>query len=69
MLYGDPVDPLYERAIRSHRLHNERWNYPMHVLRRHITGGYWNKPSYLLGLIVAELAKPVEERVEWLMYD
>lgn len=68
MLYGETPNPLYERAVRSHRLHNERWNYPMFVLREQITGGYWNKPSYLLSLIVQELAKPRSERLEWLMF-
>lgn len=66
MLYGSQ-NPLYERAVRSHRIHNELHNYPMHVLRHEITGGYWNKPSYLLSLVVNELAKPPEERTEWIM--
>lgn len=65
MLYG--ASTLYERAVRSHRTHNEQFNYPMRVLREEITGGYWNKPSYLLALVVAELAKPAAERAEWLM--
>ena len=65
MLYG--ASTLYERAVRSHRTHNEQFNYPMHVLREEITGGYWNKPSYLLALVVLELAKPAAERAEWLM--
>ncbi|KAB8556627.1 hypothetical protein FH972_025663 [Carpinus fangiana] len=68
MLYGETPNPLYERAVRSHRLHNERWNYPMFVLREQIAGGYWNKPSYLMSLIVQELAKPKSERLEWLMW-
>lgn len=65
MLYGK--NPLYERALRSHHVHNERHNYPMQVLREDVTGGYWNKPSYLLSLIVQELAKSPEKRAEWLM--
>lgn len=66
MLYGSQ-NPLYERAVRSHQLHNELHNYPMHVLRHEITGGFWNKPSYLLSLVVNELAKAPEERAEWIM--
>lgn len=68
MLYGNPPHPLYERAIRSHSLHNKRWNYPFYVLREDIAGGYWNKPAYLLHLLIAELAKPASQRLEWLMW-
>ena len=67
MLYGDS-NFIYERALRSHRWHNEKHNYPFHVLRQEIAGGYWNKPSYILSLVVNELAKPAGERAEWLMY-
>lgn len=66
MLYGQS-NSIYERALRSHRWHNERWDYPFHILRYEIAGGFWNKPSYLLSLIVNELAKPPQERMEWLM--
>ena len=67
MLYGNPPNPSYVRALKTHRAHNERWNYAMEVLQQDITGGYWNKPSYLLSLLVRELAKPAAERIEWLM--
>lgn len=67
MLYGAETNPYYVRALRSHRRHNERWNYGMHILQQDIVGGFWNKPSYLLSLIVNELAKPPTDRVEWFM--
>lgn len=72
MLYGS-TNELYERALRTHERHNENFGYPMHVLREQILPGwgpmgYWNKPSYLLSLVLSELAKPEEERSEWLMY-
>jgi hypothetical protein len=66
MLYGDP-NALYERALESHRRHARRWAYPMHVLQQDISVGFWNKPSYLLALVIQELSKPPSERVEWLM--
>ncbi|KAJ5757108.1 Galactosyl transferase [Penicillium nucicola] len=40
----------------------------MHVLREDISVGFWNKPSYLLALVISELAKPAGERMEWLMW-
>lgn len=72
MLYTDRSDStlnqMYDRVVRSHLVHNKKHGYKMHILRRDITGSYWNKLSYLLSLIVAELAKPPGERVEWFMY-
>lgn len=67
MLYGK-TNHMYERALQSHERHGKRWGYPMHVLRQDISVGFWNKPSYLMSLVINELAKPAGERMEWLMY-
>jgi hypothetical protein len=71
MLYGKH-NPLSERALQSHRRHAERWGYGMEVLRNEISDGFWNKPAFLLELVIRELRKgDVDgngERVEWLMY-
>ncbi|KAK3187349.1 hypothetical protein K4F52_003981 [Lecanicillium sp. MT-2017a] len=40
----------------------------MYVLREEISVGYWNKPNYLISLVLRELAKPAEQRIEWLMW-
>ena len=67
MLYGE-ANHMYERALQSHERHGKRWGYPMHILREDISVGFWNKPSYLISLVISELAKPAGERIEWLMY-
>ncbi|OAQ99598.1 hypothetical protein LLEC1_05921 [Akanthomyces lecanii] len=67
MLYGKP-NSMYEGAIQSHTRHAARWGYPMHVLRQDIAAGFWNKPTYLLAMIVNELSKPADERIEWMMW-
>lgn len=67
MLYGFQ-NTYYEHALESHQRHADRWNYPMHVLEEDISAGYWNKPSYVLSLVIQELAKPPEDRLEWLMW-
>ncbi|KAL3454898.1 hypothetical protein BJX64DRAFT_282437 [Aspergillus heterothallicus] len=67
MLYGNRI-ALYERALQSHKRHAERWGYGMEVLKKDILVGYWNKPSYLLSLIVREMTRGDGERVEWLMW-
>ncbi|KAJ9266752.1 CAZyme family GT34 [Paecilomyces variotii] len=67
MLYGKP-NTFYQRALQTHRGHARRWGYRMEVLTHDIAVGYWNKPSYLLSLVIQELAKPASERTEWLMW-
>jgi hypothetical protein len=67
VVYGAP-NPLYEGALQSHLRHAERWGYGMQVLRREIVGGVWDKISYLLSLVLQEMAKPPSERDEWLWY-
>lgn len=67
MLYGANPSPLYARALKSHHIHNQRFNYAMFVLEQDAVGGFWNKPVYLLSLIMAELSKPPAERLQWLM--
>lgn len=67
MLYGENPESTYVRALRSHRMHNKRFNYAMFVLTEDAVGGFWNKPIYLLSLIMQELSKPPAERLQWLM--
>lgn len=71
MLYGEP-EPHYIRAIQSFERYAQRHNYSDHVLRREITtgqlSGVWNKCAYLLHLLIQELAKPEEERLQWLFW-
>ena len=67
MLYGENPEPVYVRALRSHLVHNKRFNYAMFVLTEEAIGGFWNKPMYLLSLMIQELSKPSAERLRWLM--
>jgi len=77
---GGSEQEMYERALETHYAHGERWGYSTHVLQQDIVGsedgnvsragqwktGVFKKPLYLLSLVVAELAKPEEERAEWI---
>jgi hypothetical protein len=67
MFYGDP-EPFYLRAFKSHESHAQRWGVSMKVLRQDLVGGLWNKPAYLLSLVLQELEKPHSERAKWLMF-
>jgi hypothetical protein len=58
---------MYDLALKLHNAHNERFGYNMHVLRSRIVKGGLNKALWLQQLIIAELQKPVEEQVEWIL--
>ena len=67
MLYGKR-NTLYERAIKSHERHAARQGLPIHILQNKVAEGFWNKPSYILSLLIAEAAKNPNERATWLMW-
>ena len=55
MLYGDSLPKQYSRGLESHRRHGKRFGYKMHTLRKDALGESWNKPTYLLSLIMQGL--------------
>lgn len=71
---------LIHRSLKTHERQNELHGYQHFIASqqavsdliendsRHRPKGAWTKPAYLLSLIVAELQKPEEERLEWLLY-
>ena len=60
-------DETWVRALQTHEHHNERFGYPMFVLRQPILEGPWSKPAYLLSILLDELRKPDDERLKWLL--
>jgi hypothetical protein len=66
MLYGEP-NKLYERALKTHEVHAARHGYPLHVLRHEVANFYWNKPYYILSMLVTELSKDPSQRLAWIM--
>ncbi len=60
---------VYERSVDTHIKHGELWGVPTHILRHDIVeAGFFNKPAYILGLIIEEMAKPYGKRAEWIVY-
>ncbi|KAH7349611.1 hypothetical protein B0T11DRAFT_321490 [Plectosphaerella cucumerina] len=71
---------LIHRSLKTHERQNELHGYQHFIASeqavsdliendsRHRPKGAWTKPAYLLSLIVAELQKPEEERLEWLFW-
>lgn len=58
----------YERALRSHELHDRQHGYRLNILRQGLMDDVWSKPAYVLSLLLRELSKPEHERLEWLMW-
>lgn len=69
MIYDtDKFNAIYERTLDSHIKHARQWGYPTHVLRHDIVdAGFFNKPAFLLGLIIEEMAKPYGQRADWIV--
>ena len=64
-LFGEP-NYLYEAALATHERHNALHGYQMQVLRERIHASFLAKPAYLMSVLVEELAKPWDERMQWL---
>ncbi|KAF6217639.1 hypothetical protein HO133_006741 [Letharia lupina] len=68
------ANAVYERSVRTHLKHAEKWGYPSHILREDIIGhGKWEvlvfgKLLYLQSIIIAELTKPIGKRAEWIVW-
>jgi mannan polymerase II complex MNN10 subunit len=64
---GIPAE-AYQRAILSQMFSSAVHGSQVHLLCEQLTDGNWNKITYLQNLIMNEMLKPVEERLEWLMW-
>ncbi|KAL6711735.1 hypothetical protein ACN47E_004669 [Coniothyrium glycines] len=58
----------YDRAIQSQMFHSAVHESTVHVLCEELSEGAWNKIVFLLKLVVDELLKPEDERLEWIMW-
>ncbi|KAF1844373.1 glycosyltransferase family 34 protein [Cucurbitaria berberidis CBS 394.84] len=67
-IHYDRSNALYSQALALHEGHNKQFGYEMHVLRRRIVRGALNRLLFVQQLIITELQKREEERVEWIMY-
>jgi mannan polymerase II complex MNN10 subunit len=64
---GKPAE-AYQRAILSQMFSSAVHGSQVHLLCEQLTDGNWNKITYLQNLIMNEMLKPVEERLEWIMW-
>ncbi|KAH8645289.1 hypothetical protein IG631_02753 [Alternaria alternata] len=56
------------RILTPHDFHNEYFRYETHTLRMPIVRGALNRFLYLQSLVIKELQKPIEQRMEWILY-
>jgi mannan polymerase II complex MNN10 subunit len=64
---GKPAE-AYQRAIQSQMFASAVHGTSTHVLCEQLSDGTWNKIAYLLNLVMNEMLKPVDERLEWIMW-
>ncbi|KAF2714387.1 glycosyltransferase family 34 protein [Pleomassaria siparia CBS 279.74] len=65
--FGEP-ETQYEDAIASHALHNSIHGYPHFILRERMMRGLWSKHAWMMAVIGQELAKPEDQRLDWVMW-
>ncbi|KAH1322859.1 hypothetical protein KXV58_008028 [Aspergillus fumigatus] len=66
MIYGN--HSIYERTLETHKEHSRRLGYPLTVLRNPILHGIWNKLAILQSVVLRELEKPADQRLQWLFW-
>jgi hypothetical protein len=60
-------DIVYERALDTHLKHAEKHGYPMYVGRENAADGMFNKIAFILHIVLQELYKPAQDRIEWIL--
>lgn len=68
--FSDPNNPetFYRQSIRSHLLHNLVQDTQLHILCAPIIDDMWNKQAFRQLLLLNEMAKPPQERLEWIFW-
>ena len=73
MIFADRENAVFERSLRTHLRHGNRWGYPTHILRQDALANkdfsklVFNKIIYLQTLVIKELIKPPLQRSEWIL--
>lgn len=67
ILYS-PTNSFHTSSLNLHSTHNTHFAYKLHTLHNPIIKGATNKLLYLHSLIIAELQKPAEDQVHWILY-
>ena len=66
MLIGD-TNPTFERALKTHLRHGEIQGYETFTMRSKVLDMMYNKPMFILNILMEEMKKPYHQRLEWLL--
>ncbi|KAH7128068.1 galactosyl transferase GMA12/MNN10 family-domain-containing protein [Dactylonectria estremocensis] len=58
----------YHKALQTHLMHSLVHDTPLEVLCSAVIDSVWNKPAFILALLLEEMMKPPEERLEWIFW-
>ncbi|CAN9365423.1 unnamed protein product [Alternaria alternata] len=58
----------YQKAFRTHLLHALVHGTEVRVMCDPIVDDLWNKPAFILNLLMREMLKPAKERLEWIQW-
>jgi hypothetical protein len=65
--FGDP-EAHYSKALQTHHLHSMIHSTELHVLCEPMIDDLWNKPAFILALLLDEMQKPEHKRLEWIFW-
>ncbi|KAF1840008.1 glycosyltransferase family 34 protein [Cucurbitaria berberidis CBS 394.84] len=65
--FGEP-NPHYQKALENHLLHSLIHGTEVRVMCDPIVDSLWNKPAFILELLLREMLKPEKERLEWIQW-
>lgn len=58
----------YHAVLDTHVKHNQLHHYPAYVLDRSIQDDLWSKQAAMLEILLLEMEKPAEDRLQWLAW-
>ncbi|KAJ3533273.1 hypothetical protein NM208_g2554 [Fusarium decemcellulare] len=65
--FGEPQQQ-YQKALQTHLIHSLVHGTQLDVLCSPIIDAIWNKPAFILSLLLDEMVKAAEERLDWIFW-
>ncbi|KAH8663810.1 galactosyl transferase GMA12/MNN10 family-domain-containing protein [Ilyonectria robusta] len=65
--FGNP-QLHYQRALGTHMMNAKVQQNDIHLLATKIVDDLWNKPAFILEILLDEMTKPENERLQWLFW-
>ncbi|KAF5986694.1 glycosyltransferase family 34 [Fusarium coicis] len=62
------VQEHYQKALGTHILHSMIHGNDLEVMCTPVVDSLWNKPAFILSLLLKEMVKPARQRLEWLFW-